>query len=202
MGKEVTIGGERVGSGDKMKTYLHGYGRSTHNLGRIFRSTMAPGTLVPFFVEIGLNGDTFDIDLETLVRTAPTSGAIFGSFKLQMDVYSVPMRLYNADLHMNMLNVGLNMSKIKLPTMNVGGKNPYTDVERRGSFNQSSLMAYLGFRGMSRQELPDNILFEKRNAIPLLAYWDIFKQYYSNKSGKKAYVIAPKILGKSDRPNS
>ena len=47
MGKEVTIGGERVGSGNKMNTYLHGYGRSTHNLGRIFRSTMAPGTLVP-----------------------------------------------------------------------------------------------------------------------------------------------------------
>lgn len=197
MGKDVTIGGERVGSGNKMNTYLHGYGRSTHNLGRIFRSTMAPGTLVPFFVEIGLNGDTFDIDLETLVRTAPTSGPIFGSFKLQMDVYSVPMRLYNADLHMNMLNVGLNMNKITIPTMNVGGKNPYQDTVRRGRFNQSSLMAYLGFRGMSKQNTSDTEIFEKRNAIPMLAYWDIYKQYYSNKSEKYAYTIAPKILGKN-----
>ena len=58
-------------------------------------------------------------------------------------------------------------------------------------------MAYLGFRGMSKQETSDTIIFEKRNAIPMLAYWDIFKQYYSNKSEKYAYTIAPKILGKN-----
>ncbi|HPW96679.1 MAG TPA: hypothetical protein PK557_06935, partial [Paludibacteraceae bacterium] len=58
-----TIGGDRLGSGNKMKVQLHNYERSTHDLSRIFRSTMNVGTLVPFLTEIGLNGDTFDINL-------------------------------------------------------------------------------------------------------------------------------------------
>lgn len=202
MGKNVAIGGQRLGSGNKMNVSMHDYGRSTHDLGRIFRSTIAPGTLVPFFTEIGLNGDTFDIDLESLVRTAPTTGPLFGSFKMQVDMFSVPMRLYNANLHMNLLGVGMDMSKILFPIMNVEAYNPrVTTVSNPknifGRFDQSSIMAYLGIRGGMPNIEGDDITIMRRNGLMLLAYWDIFKQYYANKQEEKAYYIKPKVSGEN-----
>ena len=49
--KEVTIGGDRLGSGNKQKVAMHGYERSNHDLSYIWRNTMSPGTLVPFMSE-------------------------------------------------------------------------------------------------------------------------------------------------------
>lgn len=37
--EKITLGGERLGSGKKMKVGLHGYGRSNHDLSSIFRNT-------------------------------------------------------------------------------------------------------------------------------------------------------------------
>ena len=42
------VGGQRLGSGNKMDVQMHGYERSTHNLSRGFRSSSTVGTLVPF----------------------------------------------------------------------------------------------------------------------------------------------------------
>ena len=61
---EKTLGGERLGSGSKMKVELHNFERSTFNQSRKFISTMAPGLLVPVFREIGTNGDKFEIDIK------------------------------------------------------------------------------------------------------------------------------------------
>ena len=72
---------------------MHGYERSTHNLSRVFRSSSTVGTLVPFMTEIGLNGDKFNIDLNAMIRTIPTIAPLFGTFKLQLDVFEVPIRL-------------------------------------------------------------------------------------------------------------
>ena len=71
-----TLGGARLGSGNKMQVNLHNYGRSTHDLSYLWRSTMAPGTLVPFIHEIALPGDTFDIHLNCDAKTHPTVGPI------------------------------------------------------------------------------------------------------------------------------
>ena len=48
MSQRVTIGGERLGAGKKMKAEMHEYERSTHDLSYAWRSTMSAGTLVPF----------------------------------------------------------------------------------------------------------------------------------------------------------
>ena len=69
-----TLGGARLGSGNKNDITLHGYNRSTHDLSRAWRSSMTVGTLVPFLVEPGLPGDDFSIDLATVVRTMPAVG--------------------------------------------------------------------------------------------------------------------------------
>ena len=114
---KTDIGGDRLGSGGKQEVSLKNYERSTHDLGYLWRSSMASGTLVPFLSELALPGDSFDIDLSADVKTLPTIGPLFGSYKVQLDVFQCPIRLYQGKLHMNMLNIGLDMSAIKLPLL-------------------------------------------------------------------------------------
>lgn len=187
-----TLGGDRLGAGKKMTVELHNYGRSTHNLSKVFRSPQAVGTLVPYDCEIGLNGTTFYLDIETKVRTLPTNGPIFGAFKHQIDVFQIPIRLYIGALHNNALNIGLNMSNIKLPknqyivqAYELNSENPNSD-----QIAQDSLDAYLGLRGLGRKtNLPGFTLYIKKPNMFNLAYWDIYKNYYSNKQEGIGYVI-------------
>lgn len=194
-----TLGGQRIGSGNKMNVHLHNYERSTHNLSRDWRSSMSAGTLVPFFTEIGLNGDTFDIDLEAAVKTKPTVAPLFGSFKLQLDVFTIPFRLYNGLLHNNALKLGLDMKKVLIPKINL--KQLVSENENTHAFSSSSLMTYLGVRGIgnyvksSNPAIPALTYQVQRdfNAIPVLAYFDIFKNYYANKQEDNAYIIGPSL---------
>lgn len=209
MGKEVTIGGQRLGSGKRMTTNLKSYERSTHNLGYLWRSSMAPGTLVPFMVEPALPGDTWDIGLASEVLTLPTVGPLFGSFKLQLDVFQVPIRLYQAQLHNNKLYIGLNMDQIKLPlielTANTLNFSSDTPLELQ-QISQSSLLAYLGIRGLGKSKTGATVK-RQFDATPLLAYWDIYKNYYANKQEEVGYYIhkqsvAPAITQITDGSNT
>lgn len=193
MGKTVTIGGARLGSGKKMTTSLKSYERSTHDLGYLWRSTMAPGTLVPFLVEPALPGDTWDIGLASEALTLPTLGPLFGSFKLQLDVFSVPIRLYQAQLHNNKLYIGMNMDQIKLPLMRVQAPNlnwsSTTPIDLQ-QIHPSSLLAYLGVRGLGYSTVQGvKRITRFFDATPLLAYWDIYKNYYANKQEEIGVMI-------------
>ena len=81
---QKTLGGDRLGSGKKMQVDLHNYERSTHDLGYLWRSTMSAGTLVPFMSQVALPGDTFDINLNCDIKTHPTIGPLFGSYKVRV----------------------------------------------------------------------------------------------------------------------
>lgn len=187
---KITIGGNRLGSGKKMQTSLHNYGRSTHNLSRIWKSTSGPGTLDPFMVELGLPGDTFDINLKSLVRTTPTAGPIFGSFKMQMDVFMVPIRLYIAELHNAKIGIGMKMSQVKLPKMRLVGPNPTASGGELNSqqIDPSSLLHKLGVTGLGKGGL-NGVVTREMQALPLLMYWDIYKNYYANKQEGIGVVI-------------
>lgn len=184
-----TLGGERLRSESKMEVYLPNFGRSSHNIGKIIRTTQACGTIVPYWCQIGLDGTTFYIDITTKVKTMPTTGPVFGSFKHQIDVFVIPIRLYIAALHNNALGVGLNMSKVLLPRFLVHSANTsiYENDTNRGQVNPSSLLAYLGIKGFGRTKV--NQYIRSFPAIFNLAYWDTFKNYYANKQEEYAYVI-------------
>lgn len=184
-----TLGGDRIRSESKMEVYLPNFGRSSHNVGKIIRTTQACGTIVPYWCQIGLDGTTFYIDITTKVKTLPTTGPVFGSFKHQIDVFVIPIRLYIAALHNNALGVGLKMSKVLLPQFLVNTTNTsiYENDTNRGQVNPSSLLAYLGIRGFGSSEVNQHI--RSFPAIFNLAYWDIFKNYYANKQEESAYVI-------------
>jgi len=190
---ETTLGGDRLGSGNKQEISYRNYERSTHDLSYLWRSTMSAGTLVPFMCKLALPGDNFKIELNTEVMTLPTIGPLFGSYKVQLDIFEVPMRLYNAALHMNKLGIGMDMSKIFLPQIKLLANNhaaydqTFDDNEH---INPSCILKYLGISGLGRITGVTNPAIRYFNAIPLLAYWDIFKNYYSNKQEDNAFVIA------------
>lgn len=184
-----TLGGDRLRSESKMEVYLPNFGRSSHNVGKIIRTSQACGTIVPYWCQIGLDGTTFYIDITTKVKTLPTTGPVFGSFKHQIDVFVIPIRLYIAALHNNALGVGLNMSKVLLPCFQAMSANTsiYEQDTNRGQINPSSLLSYIGIKGFGHSEV--NQYLRRFPAMFNLAYWDIFKNYYANKQEENAYVI-------------
>ena len=146
---KVNIGKNTLGDNNKMSVSLREYGRSTHDLSYAWRSPMGVGTLVPFMKLLALPGDTFEIDLDSKILTHPTVGPLFGQFKMQLDVFTCPLRLYQAQLHNNALNIGLDMKKVKLPkfvnnfqTLE-GDTAPYKKSKKSG---KGSLAEYLGLK--------------------------------------------------------
>lgn len=173
---KVNIGKNTLGDNDKMSVSLREYDRSTHDLSFAWRSTMGVGTLVPCLKILGTAGDTFAIEAEDKIMTHPTLGPLLGSFKFQMDIFSVPIRLYNAMLHNNAINIGLDMSKVKLPKLCVN-----QDVKTA----PSSIFNYLGIKKFTAGK--------KVNAVPWLGVMDIFKNYYANKQEDTFYTLKNSI---------
>ena len=180
-----SIGKNTLGGGKGMQVRLHEYHRSTHDLSYAWRSTMTVGTLTPFMKIVALPGDTLEINLDTKVFTHPTIGPLFGSYKLQLDIFTCPMRLYMAPLHNNALNVGMDMSKIKIPQMKITNIATKTATDDIGSVNPSNILRYLGWEGLGVRQATNNL----SNALPLLSYIDIFKNYYANKQEENCYYI-------------
>lgn len=192
--KKITrnLGGERLGSGAKMNVSMHGFGRSSHNLNSVVKTSQAAGTLVPVQKYICMNGGDFYIELDAKIRTLPTNGPIFGVFKHQIDVFQIPMRLYNAQLHNNELYIGLDMSKVKFPQVKYRVQKVPAGTGNKYQVASDSLTAYLGIRGFGTKdpEAGTAIVHRKFNAMFELAYWEIYKEYYANKQEEIGYVIS------------
>lgn len=194
MSIQKNIGKNTIGDNQKMTVDLHTYNMSTHDLSTIFRNTQSPGTLVPNLVLLAQKGDTIDIDIESHVLTHPTVGPLFGSFKHENHIFSIPIRLYNSWLHNNRTKIGLNMADIKLPQLHVD-INKKTDLPTadnpNSQVNPSCLLAYLGIRGFGTNvstNAESTITIEKL-AVPFLGYYDIFKNYYANTQEEDFYII-------------
>ena len=119
MSIQKNIGKNTIGDNKKMEVDLKTYNRSTHNLSTVVRNTQSAGTLVPTCTIVMQKDDTFEINIESSVLTHPTTGPLYGSFKLENHVFFIPFRLYNSWLHNNRLGIGLDMSQIKLPQLYV-----------------------------------------------------------------------------------
>ena len=199
MAIQKNIGKNTIGDNNKMSVSLHDYNMSTHDLSTIVRNTQSPGTLVPNLCLVGQKGDTFDIDIDSNVLTHPTTGPLFGSFKLEHHIYTGPVRLYNSWLHNNRTKIGLNMDQVKLPQINVTIKTsldtPSNEEKQWIQVNPSCLLAYLGIRGFANTPKTGEKIVSK-NALPILTYFDIFKNYYANTQEENFYMIgtSPKLV--------
>lgn len=179
-----TIGKNTLGDNNKMKVRLREYDMSSQNLSYVFRSTMGVGMLVPFMKIVCQKGDIFDIKLINKTVTHPTLGPLFGSFKLQHFIFTAGFRLYNSWLHNNRTGIGMKMSDIKFPTIKNG---PFDSNKLEAKHDPSSLYSYIGWKGTRCKEA---LKVSKKNAVPVLIYLDIFKNYFANTQEDKFYMIA------------
>lgn len=179
-----TIGKNTLGDNKKMKVRMHEYQMSTHDLSFVWRNTQAPGTLVPCLKLVAQKGDIFDIEMFNKTLTHPTVGPLFGSYKLQHFIFTCPIRLYNSWLHNNRTGIGMKMGDIKIPKLYL-----YTTSSQswKNECNPSSLLAYLGFKGARST---NSSTTTRVNAIPVLAYYDIFKNYFANTQEKNAWYVS------------
>ena len=89
------------------------------------------------------------------------------------------------------------MSQVKLPTITL----EHTVLNRKkknykwdnSQINTSALMNYLGVRGIAGALIADadneKVITRDFNAIPVLAYYDIYKNYYANKQEEIGKII-------------
>ena len=194
--KKVTLGGKRLGSGNRMQVEQREFGHSSHDLSNAWRSSMSSGTLVPFMCQVALPNDKWEIKLNCDVKTHPTVGPLFGSYKVQLDVFTCPIRLYNSWIHNNKLGIGNKMQDVKIPQISLKAVNEDAVTwakENRTMYpiNNSHILKYLGLSGVGRLygDQGSNYNSKDFNALPLLSYWDIFKNYYASKQEKNAYII-------------
>lgn len=196
--RTVALGGKgRVGSGAKITTQLKEFERSTFDVGNSIQTTVSAGTIVPVWNDIALPGTTHDIKIYMDMMTGPTIGPAFVSFKCQADAYSIPIRLYQAQLHNNKNGIGNKMETVKLPQIRVHAPNPkpedYTnellDLDNY-QINPSHVLSYTNdFRGVGVKEGNTVIVTRDINAIPYLGYYDICKTFYCNKQEGVGYII-------------
>lgn len=193
MSIQKNIGKNTIGDNKKMEVDLKTYNRSTHNLSTVIRNTQSPGTLVPTCTILMQKDDSFEINIESSVLTHPTTGPLYGSFKLENHVFFIPFRLYNSWLHNNRLGIGLDMSQIKLPQLYVTLKKiqdqPGEDERQWSQINPSCLLSYLGIKGYGGMIDTVTTTVATKNAVKVLGYWDIFKNFYANKQEADYYMI-------------
>lgn len=208
MSIKKTIGGENIGGGKKTQVEMHGYERANHDLSMINRLSLAPGELIPIYCNVAQTGDDWEFGINAAVRTLPTQMALFGTFQLQIHFFVCPIRLYNAALHNNGINLGNNMNQVVYPSIQIpvttppnmkGGTQNLTAWEwQKQNIHPSSLLNYMGITNpgsckTNPVQYGQNITYRYFNSAPILAYWDIFKNYYSNKQEENAYYVGAEI---------
>lgn len=153
--------------------------KNNFDLSFINRFSAACGLLYPVQVKQAFPGDEFSIETSMLIKTLPLLGPLMGSFKVQVDHFFVPIRLYNRQLHNDMLN--FKPENVYLPQIRV---RSYDGGEFKG-IHETSLLHFLGLprRLFDRIRTGGNIndgWYRDFNAVPMLGYFDIFKNYYAN----------------------
>jgi hypothetical protein len=190
---KTNISNSRVNSGGKKLDIQKNFGRSTHDRSYIWRSSMSCGTLVPFMSELVTPGTDSEIKLEVDVKTLPTVGPLYGSMDIQLDVYQTPIRLYNAKMYTNRIDIGRNMQEVKFPLIELEHEYYHVngEIDDNSQINPSCLLSYFGIRGLGRAvgEISPTTIKRKFTALKLLMYWDIVKNYYANKQEERGYYI-------------
>ncbi len=189
---KVTIGGERLHSGNKTEQVIKKFNKSNHNLNTIWRSTMATGVLYPCLAEFSGPGDKHEIKLDAKCYTLPTVGPAYVSAKLHVDIFTAPIRLYNKRMMINELELGRKMDKVFLPQIEMEHNYLPDNVnDPTSQINPSSIYAYFDIKGLGRniEADEDEDISRRFTWVKGLMYWEIFKNYYSNKQEPNAFVI-------------
>ena len=87
----------------------------------------------------------------------------------------------------------IKLPKLKLSAISIESLNSILEMSEIGGIdnaqiNPSCILSYLGIRGIGYNNTSSDVL-RNFNAVPYLAYWDIYKNYYANKQEEIGAVI-------------
>ncbi len=173
--------------------------RSNFDLSYVNRFTAAPGVLIPAMVQRCLPGDHFEISVSHLVKTMALKAPLMGRMSVKFDFFFVPDRLYVPAFRNNNVNVGIMdvaYPNFSLPTVGQGAGSSTPDSAKY-ELASSHILDYLGLPvGFADRHAYDATAPNGRaagavkfNAIPYLAYLDIWRNYYRNPQESDAYMV-------------
>lgn len=176
---------------------------SNFNMSRANRFTMAPGLLYPFYWKPVMSQDICRWSWSSIVKTFPTLAPVMGSFKLQIDDFFIPYRLYvpefqrNSSLiqYLDSSSTKSGFSDVVFPcfTFSANGNAyaaPFLPSSADGKglpVASGSILNCLGFPIGATPAAPGSSSSQYQlkgvrfNAIPFLAFWDIYRNYYVNR---------------------
>lgn len=178
---------------------------SNFNMSRANRFTMAPGLLYPFYWKPVMSQDICRWSWSSIVKTFPTIAPVMGSFKLQIDDFFVPYRLYvpefqrNSSLiqYLEASNAKSGFVDVRLPCFTFAASSstfstPFISKDTSQGAGglpvaAGSILNCLGFpvgatpaaSGSSGEQY--SLKGVRFNAMPFLAFWDIYRNYYVNR---------------------
>lgn len=184
------VGGDRIGSGKKMSVTAAGFGYSTHDVGKVRRTSMSFGTIVPMGMWLMTSNSRMRMNLDALITSNALLYQLYGSAKFQLDVYSTRIALYNPKMLLNLNDQGYEIGDIKFPMMRLTTNN-YASAENISNqqVDPSALLRYLGVAGNGWSTIGLNYVERDHMAMWLLNYYQIVKEYYCNKQEKIGMMI-------------
>lgn len=176
---------------------------ANHNLRHYFRTSMAPGVLYPVMCTPINAGETLPFDIESLVNTQACLSPLYGTYDIQFDVYFAGSSLYipAAWRNTNLRQQGGVAGKVAFgfPLVNFPLYKDLAittgDDAKPMLFSKNCLMSYLGFNpgfypGCGQTSTSGNWSTNTYNAVPLLMYLDIYRNYYVNRQEVYGYFFA------------
>nr|DAM54582.1 MAG TPA: Major capsid protein [Microviridae sp.] len=94
--------------------------RSNVNLSHVKATTLAPGNLVPISFTRILTGDYLSFDPSSFVQAFPMNAPLVNGFKLCLEYFFIPDRIYNVDANMDFPGVANNPDDVKFPLLSAG----------------------------------------------------------------------------------
>lgn len=162
-----------------------------HDLSHYFRTSMAPGTLVPIACFPVVPGDDVQMNYESLINTQALLSPLYGSYKLQIDTFFAGSSLYipklwrNGSMQQTDGTLDANYPYFQFPVRGTGGVSA-TLIDPSSVFSYLGLPPWYGNKYMGHT---DSI-----NAIPWLMYIDIYRHYYVNRRGVFPFTLIIALL--------
>lgn len=173
--------------------------KSNVNLSHVSPTTLAPGNLIPISFTRILAGDDLRFKPSAFVQAMPMNAPLVNGFKLCLEYFFVPDRLYNWDLLMDNTGVTDDPDNVKFPQINAyggwgSGRVAFilnTESGARGAatliasnvVQPGSLADYCGFPvGLipTYNVVADTDDRNQFSALKMLGVLDIFYHYYVN----------------------
>lgn len=163
--------------------------KSYCNLTRANRFTASVGYIYPTLVEEILPSDRVKMNIKTILKSNPTVNSVYGSMRQSHQAYFVPLRFYvreldqNTTFNNNSFTPVLPDSYPDFPVLDVAAiaaHRGYPLFCAPGSLLDMLEILPSGFNTQASYDFELEEGLPPLNAVPLIAYYDIVRNYYFN----------------------